>query len=125
MWQVELHIFYVESALYPHRLIVGLNIQDFPCLVVDSFSVIEVFGAEEHVEGIVFHHIRGVCEEEIRVGLEMYDAIIDKETSVSLQEESGSKALMHILHLRVGEGKPYLLHLILGKEAVDYLDIGT
>ena len=74
---------------------------------------------------IVPHHIGGVGEKEVGVGLQMDDATIDEELAIALHEIGRGKALAGILHLRVAEGEPDLLYLVGGEEALDDLDVGT
>ena len=55
----------------------------------------------------------------------MNNTTIYQETTITIHEEGRSQTLMHVLHLRIREGKPYLLHLIFAKETVDNLNAGT
>ena len=48
---------------------------------------------------------------------------IHQEMAVAVHEVGGGEALTRILHLRVAEGEPDLLHLILPEETIDNLDI--
>ena len=45
-WQLKLHVLDVESALYPHTLIVSLDGENLACHVVDALMMIEVFGTK-------------------------------------------------------------------------------
>ena len=47
VWQTELHIPYVQSALHPHSLVICLYGENPACCFVYALGVIEVFGAEE------------------------------------------------------------------------------
>ena len=55
----------------------------------------------------------------------MNNTTIYQETTITIHEEGRSQTLMYVLHLRIREGKPYLLHLIFAKETVDNLNAGT
>ena len=74
---------------------------------------------------VVLHHIGGVGEKEVGVGLEMDDAVVDEEAAVALHEVRRCQPLAGVLHLGVAERQPYFLHFARGKEAVDNLDVGT
>ena len=86
---------------------------------------IEIFRTEEDGQVVMLHHVRGVGEEEVGVGLQVDDAAIDEELAIAVHEVGGREALARILHLGVGEGEPYLLYLVRSEEALDDLDIGT
>ena len=70
-------------------------------------------------------HISGVSEEEVRVGLQVYGSFVGEEVAITLEEVCGCEALARVLHLRVAECEPYLLHLVFAEEAVDYLYVGA
>ena len=123
--QFKLHIPDVESSFYPHTLVIGLDRQDFSRLVVDTRRVIKVFGAKQQVEFVGRNHVRGIGKKEIRIGFEVYHAIVFQETAIAFEEKSARKSLVYILHLRVAERQLQLLHLVGGEETVDNLDIGT
>ena len=55
----------------------------------------------------------------------MNNTTIYQETTITIHKEGRSQTLMYVLHLRIREGKPYLLHLIFAKETVDNLNAGT
>ena len=55
----------------------------------------------------------------------MHESSVYEEAAVSLHKICAGETLARILHLRVAEGEPYLLHLARGEEAVDYLDVGA
>ena len=55
----------------------------------------------------------------------MHDAVGFEKRGIALQESRGGESLGHLLHLRVGEGNPYLVHFAGSKEAIDNLYIGT
>ena len=62
---------------------------------------------------VVLYHVGGVGKEEVGVGLQMDDAAVDEELAVALHEVGRREALAGVLHLRVAEGEPDLLHLVL------------
>ena len=64
-WQSEFEIAYVQSSLYPLRLIVGLYAEDGARLLVKALGVIEVLSAEEQWQVVFLHYIGGVGEEEV------------------------------------------------------------
>ena len=97
--------------------------EDRPCVGIERIVVIQVFGGHEHGQGVLLHHELSVGEEEIGVGLQMHQSAIHEEAAVALHEECAREAFARILHLRVAECEPYLLHLSGGEEAVDYLDV--
>ena len=123
--QLPLHVLDAESSRYPHRLIVGLDGPGLGELLSVRGFRIEILGGEQHWQVILLHHICRIGEEEVGVGLQMNDAFVDEELPVSLHEVCRCEALAGILHLRVGEREPYLLHLVLGKEPLDDLDVGA
>ena len=49
----------------------------------------------------------------------MDSATVDKEMPVALQEKCGCQAFGGFLHLRVGEGEPYLRHFFRCKKFVN------
>ena len=55
----------------------------------------------------------------------MNDASVDKKTAITLHEVCTGETLAHILHLRIAEREPNLLHLVRTEEAVDDLDVGA
>ena len=87
--------------------------------------MIEVVSPLKQGQVVLLHHIGSIGEEEVRVGLEVDDAAIDEELAIAIHEPGGREALAWVLHLRVGEGKPYLLHLARSEEALDDLDVGA
>ena len=72
---------------------------------------------------VVLHHVGGVGEEEVGVGLQVDDAAIDEKLAIALHEIGRRESLAGVLHLRVAEGEPDLLYLVLGKESLDDLDV--
>ena len=92
---------------------------------VAARRTIQVFRTEFQGQVVLLHHICGVGEEEVGVGLQMDDATIDEETAVAVHEVGGGETLARVLHLRVTERQPYLLYLIRSEETVDDLDIRT
>ena len=87
--------------------------------------MVEVFGAEEQGQVIMLLHVCGIGEEEVGVGFQMHRSTVYEEVAIALKEECRGETLARVLHLRVAECEPYLLHLILAKEAVDNLDVGA
>ena len=85
--------------------------------------MIKVVGTHFYFQLILFHHFLGVGEQEVRVGLKVYQTTIHQESSVSLHEVSGSKTFALVLHLGVAECEPYFLHLAICEEAINNLDI--
>ena len=73
----------------------------------------------------MLHHVGSVGEKEVGVGLQVDDAAVDEKLAVTLHEIRRRETLAGILHLRVGEGEPDLLHLVLGEESLDDLDVGA
>lgn len=65
---------------------------------------------------VFLHHICCIGEEEVGVGLQMYKAFVGQKPAIPLHEECRGEALMHVLHLRVGERQPYLLNLVGSKK---------
>ena len=53
----------------------------------------------------------------------MDDAAVNEESAVAVHEIGAGQSLAGVLHLRVAERQPYLLHLILPEEAVDNLNV--
>lgn len=49
----------------------------------------------------------------------MYKAFVGQKPAIPLHEECRGEALMHVLHLRVGERQPYLLNLVGSEETVN------
>ena len=122
--QEELGVSDVQSAFHPHVLVVGLDGQD---LGIDAFylRMVEIVGTADQGQVVDVHHITGIGEQEVGVGLQVHLAAISQEVTVALEEICGGEALARILHLRVTEREPDLLHLILSEEAVNDLDVGT
>ena len=85
--------------------------------------MIEVVGLHQHGHPVLFKKKRRVGEEKLRVGLQMHRAAISEEPPVALEEECRRQTLTRVLHLRVAERQPDLLHLTGRKEAVDNLNI--
>ena len=54
--QCELHVLDVESAFYPHALVVGLYAENLVGLCVEAFGMIEVFRAEEQRQIVALLH---------------------------------------------------------------------
>ena len=80
--------------------------------------MIEVFRAEKQRQVIALLHVCGVCEEEVGVGLQMNRAAVLQEAAVALHEVGRGETLARILHLRIAEREPDLLHLAFSEEAV-------
>ena len=125
MWKAELHVFYVQSALYPLRLVVGLYAQYALRLLVDALGMVEVDGFEQQGQPVVIDHDGRIGEEEVAVGLQVDDATVGEEASIAFEEEGAGEAFVYVLHLRVAESEPYLLHFAWSEEAVDNFDVGT
>ena len=70
-------------------------------------------------------HLLGVGEEEVGVGLEVYDALVCEEAAVAAEEVGAGESLGGFLHLGVGEGEPYLADFVGGEELPDELDVGA
>lgn len=125
VWQVEAEIAYVQAAFHPHAFVISLNSEQRRADKFGRRGVVKVVGDEIDGQMVEFHHEPRVSEEKVGIGLEMHDAAVDKEAAVALHEVGGSEALARILHLRVGKGEPYFLHLVGTEETVYYLDACT
>lgn len=93
MRQCELHVLDVQSAFYPHALVVGLYAKNLVGLCVEAFGMIEVFRAEEQRQIVALLHVSGVCEEEVGVGLQMNRAAVLQEAAVALHEVGRGETL--------------------------------
>ena len=123
--QLPLHVFDIQTSGNPHRLVIGLDGENVACHFVETIVVVEVFCLENDGQLIVIHHIAGIGKEKVGVGLQMDQAVIDEETAIALHEIGRRETLARVLHLGVGEGEPYLLHLIFREESVDDLNVGA
>src|SRR3712207_324367 len=123
--QPEFQVFYVQSALYPHALIISLYRQNLTRFVVNTLRMIKVFRTQQDGQTVQLNHQPCISKEEIRVGFQMNRAPVNEEFAITIHKESRSQSLMRVLHLRIREGKPYLLHLIRREEAVDNFDTCT
>ena len=122
MGQAELEVLDADAAGHPHALVVGLNTGGDGVL---GGCGVEVGGLDQHGQVVVLHQQRRIGEEEVRVCLQVDEAPVGQEPAVALQKPGGGESLARILHLRVAEGEPYLLHLAPGEEVVYDFDVGT
>ena len=53
----------------------------------------------------------------------MDNAAVNQELPIALHEVGGGETFPWVLHLRIAEGEPYLLHFVLGEETLDDLDV--
>ena len=83
---------------------------------------IQIFSSILDGQVVVLHHVGGVGEEEVGVGLQVDDATVDEEFAITLHEIGGGKTLAGILHLGVGEGEPDLLYFVFREEPLDDRD---
>ena len=84
---------------------------------------VEVPRLHFRLDVVNLQQLLGISEEEVGVGLQMDEASVLKKLTISLEEVSTGEALRNLLHLRIGEGKPNLTHLIRSEEALDELDV--
>ena len=73
----------------------------------------------------MLYHVGGVGEEEVGVGLQVDEASVDEELAIAIQEIGAGESLAGVLHLGVGEGEPYLLHLARSEKTFYNLDVGA
>ena len=123
--QAEFEVFDGKAAAEPLVFIIGVYAQDAAHgrvgLCIER--MIEVGCLEKHGQTVRANDEVGVGEEEVGISLQMYDAIIDQELAIAVEEEGGGEAFGDLLHLRVGEGEPNLCHFAWGEEIVDELDV--
>ena len=55
----------------------------------------------------------------------MDNSVIHQKTTVTVHEKGGCQTFVYILHLRIRERKPYLLHLVFAEEPVDDFNVRT
>ena len=117
----ELEVFDVQAPVEPLLFVVGADGEDF----VGRAAVVEVVGRDAHRVAVGLHHLAGVGEKELAVGLEVDEALAGEDFAVQLHEAGRGEPLVYLLHLRVGEGNPNLRHLARGEELRDQLDAGA
>ena len=82
--QAELHVLDIQTALYPHLLVISLDREDATRFIVDVAIMIEVGGGKEHGQMVLLCHIVGIGEQKVRISLHVNDAAIDEETAIAL-----------------------------------------
>ena len=82
--QAELHVLDIQTALYPHLLVISLDREDATRFIVDIAIMIEVGGGKEHGQMVLLCHVVGICKKEIRISLHVNDAAIDEKTTIAL-----------------------------------------
>ena len=87
--------------------------------------MVQVFGAEVQRQLVLLHHISGIGKEEVGIGFQVYRPTVHQETAVTFHEVGRRQALPGVLHLRVAECQPYLLHLVWSEETVYYFNVGA
>lgn len=110
-----------EATAQPLALIVGLYAED---LVLEG-TVIEVFLVGDDFLGIQLDKRLRIGIEEGAIGLEVNRATRAEHLEVAEDEARRGQALGHLLHLRVGEGDPDLIHFARSEEARQGLDLPT
>ena len=110
-----------QATLQPLHLIVGLDVQD----VIGQAAGIQVIGIGLDGQVVLLDEGVGIGIEKGAIGLQVNDAAVAQDIAVIVQEARRCQALVDFLHLRVGEGNPYLGHLVGGKHAVNQLDAGA
>ena len=113
-----------HAAVEPLVFVVGLEHGGFGERLRARCIAVQVIGVGEDGEAVELEHGAGVGVEEGAVGLEVDTSARAQELRVARHEKGGGEALGGFLHLRVGEGNPYLVHLGGREEEVDYLDVG-
>ena len=118
---MELDVLDVQPAVQPLLLVVGPDAEN----LVSHTGMIEVFRHHIYRKMILLNHVAGIGEHKVAVCLQMDDTVRYQELAITLHEIGGGQTLGCFLHLRVGEGQPYLAHFVLCKETVDDFNVRT
>ena len=108
------YILYGKSAVEPLLLIESAYAE---YVTVHRSVMIQVGGIGNHLKTVELRHQSRIGIKEGAVALKIYHAAILHHLPVKSEKAGSGKTLCHLLHLRVGEGNPYLVNLV-GREKV-------